>query len=90
MAGWEQLTPNQIIFIFELVFAGVLVYTFGRIATVYIERNTVKYIEVKVKKELGVEPKSSLFVTLKEWWKERKERRQQRLNDMLNGRVDSF
>lgn len=37
---------------------------------------------VRVKKELGVEPKSSFFVTLKDWWNKRKERRQQK--------VDSF
>jgi len=79
MAGYEQLTPDQIMTIMYIVLTCVIILFFSRVIPSILERNTVKYIEVRVKKELSIEPKSSLFTSIMEWWKARKERKKEEI-----------
>jgi len=76
MPGYEDLTADQLMLIMYIVFACFMMLFSSRIIVALIERNTVKYIEVKIKKELSVEPKkASLFTAIGEWWNKRKEKK---------------
>lgn len=78
MPGYEDLTPDQIIAIMYLLFLSVLIYSSCRLIGHFIEFKTVKYLEVRIKKELAINPKSSLFTMIRSWWDKRKTKKQEK------------
>jgi len=76
MAGYEDLTPDQIIYIVNLVSIVVIVFVIGQIfrtiLTLKISKN-VKSLELMIEKKIdaGIK-KPSFFETIKLWWEQRK------------------
>ena len=80
MAGWEELSPDQLIFIVWAIIYMVTVYTFTLTFRSFINLKISKNIKLKVKKELLKEVRDRLdkppfFNKIKLWWLERKERK---------------
>lgn len=74
MVGYEELTAGQLIFIVELFVSAIIIWSVLHFLGRVIEMRTVKYIEVKIKKELNVEPKST-FSFIHNWRARRKEKK---------------
>jgi len=76
MPGYEELTPDQLIYIVELVFLMIIIYgviqLIRTLLTLKISKN-VKKLELMIenKYEDGVK-KPSLSESIKTWWSERK------------------
>jgi len=84
MPGYEDLTPDQLIYIMYLVIIAISIYSFTLLIrsfiTLAISKN-VKHLELMIEKKYdeGLNKKPSLFETLKLWWVERKNRKVQEL-----------
>ena len=71
MAGWEELTPEQIIFIVEFIGITLIIFSISQIVraliTLRISKN-VKHLELMIEKKYdeGIK-KPSLFENIKVW-----------------------
>ena len=79
MPGYEDLTPDQIIYMFNLVSILILVYC----ATILIRSiitwkisNNIKHLELMIEKKYdeGIS-KPTFFQALRQWWDERKQKK---------------
>jgi len=81
MPGYEELTPDQIIYIVNLVSIVVIVFVVGQIfrtiLTLKISKN-VKSLELMIEKKIdeGIK-KPSFFEAIKLWWAGRKNKKKQ-------------
>lgn len=90
MAGWEQLTPDQILLIMYLILSTMLIYVVGGIVKAIINSRTAKQITFNVEREIVKHiqtelNKPSLFVQIKNWWVSRKERKATTLEEKAYG-----
>ena len=84
MAGWEKLTPDQLIFITWVVTYVVTIYSVSIIIKQFTNLKISKNIKLRVEKELLNElleqnnvDKPSFFNKIKLWWSERKTRKEE-------------
>jgi len=79
MAGYEELTPDQLIYIVQLIVIGTIscsvIMLIRSIISLKISKN-VKHLELMIENKIsdGI-AKPSLFVSLKAWWDRRKEKK---------------
>ena len=74
MVGYEELSPEQIIFLAKTVLAIVTVIMLGKVIPAILQFKTMKYLEVKITtKQCGEEV--TPFKRLLNWIKERKSKR---------------
>ena len=80
MPGYEDLTPEQLIYIVHMVLIIVSIYSIVQIVktilTLKISKN-VKHLELMIENKIhdGIK-KPSLFETIKLWWSERKAKKE--------------
>lgn len=81
MPGYEDLTPDQLIYIVNIVCITMIFYVIAllirTILTLKISKN-VKSLELMIEKKIdeGI-AKPTFFETIKLWWAERKNKKQQ-------------
>lgn len=85
MAGWEDLSPDQLIAIFYLAFLSVLIFSSSHIIGSFLNWMASRNIKFHINKEVAMHvakelQKPSLFQmfktrvgNLKEWWNKRQE-----------------
>lgn len=88
MPGYEDLTPDQLIYIVQLVSCVVVFYT-----SVYLIRtiltlkisNNIKCLELTIEKKIdeGI-VKPTFFEHIKNWWNERKKKKTDPMNKYLS------
>lgn len=77
MAGWEDLSSDQLIAIMYLVFLSILIFSSSHIIGSFLNWAASKNIKFHINKEVAVHvakelQKPSVFQTIKVWWTERK------------------
>ena len=82
MAGFEDLTPDQLMLIVWLISLVVIFFTTGQIIRSFIDLKISKNIKLKVEKELLEEVRNQIdkppfFNKIKLWWSERKTRKEE-------------
>ena len=88
MPGYEDLTPDQLIYIIQLVSCVAVFYT-----SVYLLRtiltlkisNNIKCLELMIEKKIneGI-VKPTFFEQIKNWWNKRKERKTDPMDKYLS------
>jgi hypothetical protein len=82
VAGWEELTPDQLIFIMLIVFSIVIIHHVCVLIRSLINLKISNNIKLRVEKELLNEVqeqvnKPPFFNKIKLWWAERKTRKEE-------------
>ena len=77
MAGYEQLTPDQLMLIMYLIVLCVLVYSFSLLIRDILRHRSMKMLKVEIHQLTNDGKKQpSLFTSIMKWYKERKEKKE--------------
>lgn len=85
MAGYEDLTPEQLMFLSNIVLYCVTVIVIGWIVKAFIQLKTARYIHLRIEKEIVAQVENEIFekkpfiVKIKEWIEKRKKEREEKL-----------
>ena len=82
MAGWEELSPDQLVLIFWGLLYMVTIYVASTIIRPLIYLKISNNVKLRVEKELLKEVQEQInkppfFNKIKLWWSERKERKEE-------------
>ena len=75
MSGYEELSPEQIIFLGKLVLVIVSVIMLGKVIPAILQFRTMKFLEVKITSKCCDE-EATPFQRLLNWFKERKDKKE--------------
>lgn len=85
MPGYEDLTPDQIIYLGNLFAVCILVFATSMIVRSFLNLRTARYIHLRIEKEIIAKVNNEIFekkpfvVKIKEWWSERKRKKEEKL-----------
>ncbi len=85
LAGYEDLTPDQLIFIAYVAVYIVTVVVVGWIVRAFIHLRTARYIHLRIEKEIVAKVENEIFdkksfiVRVRDWWKKRKQLKEDKL-----------
>ena len=80
MAGWEDLSSDQLMAIVYLVFLSILIYSSGHLISSFLNWMASKNIKFHIDKEVAVHvakelQKPSMFQMIKSWLANRKQKK---------------
>lgn len=75
MAGYEDLSPEQIVFLAKTALAVVTVIMLGKVIPAVLQFKTMKFLEVKITTKQCKEEVTP-FKTILNWLKERKDKKE--------------
>jgi len=82
MAGWEELTPDQLVLIMFLFLSIIIIHNVFLLIRSFINLKISNNIKLRVEKELLDEVRNQIdkppfFNKIKLWWSERKTRKEE-------------
>ena len=83
MAGWEQLTPNQIMTIAQIGLISVSIYTVGTIIKSFINWRISKTIQIKIDKLVDDSVNQMNLVALIRKYREKRKARKEKENALV-------
>ena len=75
MVGYEELSPEQIVYLAQVTLAVVFVIMLGKVIPAILQFKTMKYLEVKITTK-QCEEELTLFKRFLNWIKERKDKKE--------------
>lgn len=83
MAGWEDLSSEQLMAIVYLVFLSVLIFSSSHMISSFLNWMASKNIKFHMNKEVAVHvakelQKPTIFQSIKIWWAERKLKKEEK------------
>lgn len=85
MVGYEDLTPDQIIYLGHLLSYCMTIFAIGTIVRSFLNLRTARYIHLRIEKEIVAKVEKEVFdrkplnIRIKEIWDERKRKKEEKL-----------